>query len=59
MNLILVLKSKNFYKQSSFQCVERLTSYILNKFNEYKLSKDDVNKIKCILKVFVSKLLQK
>ncbi|KAI4465067.1 aspartyl/lysyl-trna synthetase [Holotrichia oblita] len=59
MDLVLVLKSENFYKQSSSQCVERLTSYTMNKFSEYKLSKDCVTKIKCVLKVFVSKLLEK
>ncbi|CAH2102664.1 unnamed protein product [Euphydryas editha] len=59
MDLVMVLKRENFYKQSSSQCIERLTTYILDNFSEYKQSKESKSKIKSVLKVFVSKLLQK
>lgn len=59
MDLILVLQNENFYKLSSSKCVERLTSYILDNHSVYKQSKDSALQIKCVLKVFVSKLLKR
>lgn len=57
--LFAILKSVNFYKQSSSQCNEHLVSYIKDKLSIDKLSKISENRLKEVVKVFVSKLLTK
>ena len=47
MELFSVLNSEKFYKQTSSQCIERLTTYVLDRFSVYKQSKDNLIKIKC------------
>lgn len=57
--LFNVLKNKDFFKLSSLKCNEQLVQYIVDKIGVGELSEQYTKEIKCIVKVFVTKLFAK
>jgi len=57
--LFILLQNEQFFNFSSYMCNEHLLHYIIDKFGDTELSEHCTKQIKCVVKVFVSKLFKK